>query len=104
MDAIQPPRFKGLKSVDMAKQTMKTFFMVMLDLNVYKKELENQCIQQDEEMLLMKNQIAVLKENSTLSGPQQKAAMKKQIEMRSLVNRMGSTTDFVDNRDIADNM
>ena len=48
MDAIQPPRFKGLTNVDMARQTLRTFFMVLLDVNVYKKELEAKCIEQDE--------------------------------------------------------
>ena len=45
MDSIQPPRFKGLNSVDMARATLRTFFMVMLDLNVYKRDLEGKCIE-----------------------------------------------------------
>lgn len=44
-DSIKPPRFKGLNSVEMAKATLKTFFMVLLDLNVYKRDLESKCIE-----------------------------------------------------------
>ena len=44
MDNVNPPRFKGLNNVDVAKATLQTFFLVMLDLNVYKKELEGKCI------------------------------------------------------------
>lgn len=45
MDSVQPPRFKGLNNVDNARATLKTFFMVLLDLNVYKKDLENKLIE-----------------------------------------------------------
>lgn len=45
MDSIQPPRFKGLNSVEMARATLRTFFMVLLDLNVYKRDLETKCIE-----------------------------------------------------------
>lgn len=45
MDSIQPPMFKGLNSVEMARATLRTFFMVMLDLNVYKRDLEGKCIE-----------------------------------------------------------
>ena len=45
MDSIQPPRFKGLQNVDMARATLRTFFMVLLDLNVYKRDLETKCIE-----------------------------------------------------------
>ena len=45
MENIQPPRFKGLNSVEMARATLRTFFMVLLDLNVYKRDLETKCIE-----------------------------------------------------------
>ena len=50
-DSIKPPRFRGLNSVEMARATLKTFFMVLLDLNVYKRDLETKCIEQDETIL-----------------------------------------------------
>ena len=99
MDAIQPPRFKGLTNVDMARQTLRTFFMVLLDVNVYKKELESKCIEQDEQVMLLQSQVAVLKENSTLTHGQQNALMKRQHQIRELVSRMGSGIDDLDNRD-----
>jgi hypothetical protein len=40
IDSIQPPRFKGLSNVENARATLRTFFGVMLDLNVYKRDLE----------------------------------------------------------------
>lgn len=51
MNAIDPPKFKGLNNVETAKATLKTFFMVLLDLNVYKKDLENKLIEQDEQLI-----------------------------------------------------
>ena len=52
--------------------------MVLLDVNVYKKELEAKCIEQDEQVVLLQGQVAVLKENSNLTEGQQKAMMKRQ--------------------------
>lgn len=51
MESVQPPRFKGLNNVDNARATLKTFFSVLLDLNVYKKDLENKMIEQAEQMI-----------------------------------------------------
>ena len=48
MESVAPPRFKGLSNVDNARATLKTFFTVLLDLNVYKKDLENKMIEQAE--------------------------------------------------------
>lgn len=45
VEAVQAPRFRGLSNVDNARATLKTFFMVLLDLNVYKKDLENKLIE-----------------------------------------------------------
>ena len=43
--------FKGLNSVEMARATLRTFFMVLLDLNVYKRDLETKCLEQDETII-----------------------------------------------------
>jgi uncharacterized coiled-coil protein SlyX len=42
--------------------------MVMLDLNVYKRELENKCIEQDETILEMNNTITLLSERAGISA------------------------------------
>ena len=81
----------------MARQTLRTFFMVLLDINVYKKELEAKCIEQDEQVLLLQGQVAVLKENSNLTEAQQRQVMKRQHQIRDLVTRMGSSIDEIDN-------
>jgi hypothetical protein len=60
MDAVQPPRFKGLNNIDNARATLKTFFMVLLDLNVYKKDLENKLIEQDETMIELQTKVSIL--------------------------------------------
>jgi len=40
MDSVQPMTFNALDSVESARVTLKTFFQVLLDLNVYKRDLE----------------------------------------------------------------
>ena len=40
MDSIQPMTFNALDSVESARATLKTFFQVLLDLNIYKRDLE----------------------------------------------------------------
>jgi len=39
-DNIEPLQFRGLQSVDAARITLQTFFAVLLDINVYKRDLE----------------------------------------------------------------
>ena len=51
IDNIQPLKFSGLQSVDAARVTLQTFFSVLLDLNIYKRDLENKCIEQDETVI-----------------------------------------------------
>ena len=60
MDAVQPPRFKGLNNVDNARATLKTFFMVLLDLNVQKRDLENTLIENDERIIDLQSKVSVL--------------------------------------------
>ena len=60
LDSVQAPRFKGLNNVDNARATLKTFFMVLLDLNVYKKDLENKLIEQDETVLELSSKVTIL--------------------------------------------
>lgn len=48
---IEPIKFSGLQSVDAARVTLQTFFSVMLDLNIYKRDLEAKCIESDETIL-----------------------------------------------------
>lgn len=68
MDQVQPPRFKGLNNVDNARATLKTFFLVLLDLNVYKKDLENKLIEQDELVLDLQSKVNILQETSSLTS------------------------------------
>ena len=60
IDRIEPLKFTGLQSVDAARVTLQTFFTVMLDLNIYKRDLENKCIESDEAILDMNAQIELL--------------------------------------------
>ena len=43
--------FNALDSIDSARATLKTFFQVVLDLNIYKRDIEAKCIEQDEEVI-----------------------------------------------------
>ena len=51
LESVQPLNFNALDSIDSAKATLKTFFQVVLDLNIYKRDLENKCIEQDENVI-----------------------------------------------------
>jgi len=72
--------------------------MVLLDLNVYKRDLENKLIDQDEQMLELQSKVTILQETSSLSSAQQQVAIRKQQAIRQLVGQLGDRTDFVDNR------
>ena len=62
IENIEPLNFKGLQSVDAARITLQTFFAVLLDLNVYKRDLEQKCIEQDEAILGLNEKIGVLQD------------------------------------------
>lgn len=51
LDSVQPMSFNALDSIESAKATLKTFFQVVLDLNIYKRDLEAKCIEQDENII-----------------------------------------------------
>lgn len=102
MDAVKPPRFKGLNNVQNARATLKTFFMVLLDINVYKKELEQKLIENDETILELTSKVSILQETSSLSNAQQQVALRKQVAMKQLVGQLGDGTEFLDNRETED--
>lgn len=60
IDNVEPIKFSGLKSVDAAKVTLQTFFGVLLDINIYKRDLEVKCIESDEAILNLNDQIRLL--------------------------------------------
>ena len=70
MDAVQPPRFKGLNNVENARATLKTFFLVLLDVNVQKRDYENKLIEQDEQILELNSKVSILQETSSLTSAQ----------------------------------
>ena len=51
IDSVQPMSFNALDSIESAKATLKTFFQVVLDLNIYKRDLEQKCLEQDENVI-----------------------------------------------------
>ena len=51
LEGVQPMSFNALDSIESAKATLKTFFQVVLDLNIYKRDLEQKCIEQDENVI-----------------------------------------------------
>ena len=50
-DSVAPMSFNALDSIDSARATLKTFFQVVLDLNIYKRDIEQKCIEQDENVI-----------------------------------------------------
>lgn len=45
LDSCVPMSFNALESIESAKATLRIFFEVVLDLNVYKRDLEQKCIE-----------------------------------------------------------
>ena len=75
MDTIAPLEFGALDCIESARVTLKTFFQVLLDLNIYKRDLETKCLDQDETVLqLQANQrqlearIRFMQENGANDG------------------------------------
>lgn len=57
LEGVQPMHFNALDSIESAKATLKTFFQVVLDLNIYKRDLEQKCIEQDENVIQLQANI-----------------------------------------------
>lgn len=101
-ESIKPPRFRGLNSVEMARATLKTFFMVLLDLNVYKKDLETKCIEQDETIIELQSTVFLLQERVGMSAGQREVMMQKQKLINTMVGKMGDQVEFMDQRETGD--
>ena len=99
---VQPPRFRGFNSIEMAKATLSTFFVVLVDLNVYKKDLENKCVEQDENIIELHSTINLLQDKLGLSAPQKDLMMQKQKLMHQMVRKIGSSLEYLDNRQFQD--
>ena len=57
MDSVTPMSFSALDSIESARATLKTFFQVVLELNIYKRDLERKCIEQDEAVINLEVQV-----------------------------------------------
>jgi len=57
----------------------------MLDLNVYKRDLETKCIEQDERVLGLMSEIQVLRETANITDTQYMATVRKQAAMKQVV-------------------
>lgn len=86
----------------MARATLRTFFMVLLDLNVYKRDLETKCIEQDETILELQQNVAVLQERVVdgMSDTQKAVQIRKAQAIKQLVGSMGEDVVDFDNRDM----
>jgi hypothetical protein len=45
LESVSPLSFNALDSIESAKATLKIFFQVVLELNIYKRDLENKCLE-----------------------------------------------------------
>ena len=44
LESVSPLSFNALDSIESAKATLKIFFQVVLELNIYKRDLENKAV------------------------------------------------------------
>ena len=85
-----------------ARATLRTFFMVLLDLNVYKRDLEQKCIEQDETMLELQQTLNILQEKLGMTASQRDVMMQKQKTINTMVGSLGDRVEFMDNREVND--
>lgn len=102
IDSITPLSFNALDTIESAKATLKTFFQVVLELNIYKRDLENKCIEQDEVVITLtaetntqKARIQYLIEHGGTDG--YASAVEKQNAINNVILQVDG---YVDNRDV----
>jgi len=102
VESISPLSFNALESIDSAKATLKTFFQVVLDLNIYKRDLETKCLEQDETVISltanlrsMEARVKFMAENGGQDG--YAAHVAKQAAITTVLKQVDG---FVDNRDV----
>ena len=102
LEDVQPMSFNALDSIESAKATLKTFFQVVLDLNIYKRDLEQKCIEQDENVIQLQAnvksaeaRIKYMIENGGNDGYATHVA--KQAAISTVLRQVDG---FVDNRDV----
>lgn len=101
LESVQPLSFNALDSIESAKATLKTFFQVVLDLNIYKRDLETKCIEQDEQIIHLtcnantaEARVKYMIEHGGSDG--YAASVAKQQAITSMLEQVDG---FVDNRD-----
>ena len=57
---IEPLKLSGLHSIDAARVTLQTILSILLDVNIYNKDLELKCIELDEQILDLNSSIGAL--------------------------------------------
>lgn len=102
MESVTPLQFNALDSIESARITLKTFFQLFLDLNVYKRDLEQKCIEQDENVIRLtanlnsaEARVKYMIENGGSDG--YAAHVAKQSAVASVLKQVDG---FVDNRDV----
>lgn len=102
MNNISPLSFNALESIDSAKATLKTFFQIVLDLNIYKRDLETKCLEQDENVIQltanlksMEARVEFMAKNGGTDG--YAAHVAKQNAITTVLKQVDG---FVDNRDV----
>lgn len=102
VDSISPLSFNALESIDSARATLKTFFQVVLDLNIYKRDLEAKCLEQDENLInltanlrSMEARVKFMTENGGQDG--YAAHVAKQNAISTVLKQVEG---YVDHRDV----
>lgn len=102
LESVQPLSFNALESIESAKATLRTFFQVVLDLNIYKRDIENKCIEQDEQIIQLQASVNTAEarvkymiEHGGTDG--YAAALAKSQAINTVLEQIDG---YVDNRDV----
>lgn len=103
LESIQPLSFNALDSIESARATLKTFFQIVLELNIYKRDLENKCIEQDENVIKLSANLKMMEARVQYMiehGGQDTYA--QHIQRQAAINQVLSKVEigFIDNREV----
>ena len=98
--------FNALESIDSARETLKVFFKIFLDKNIWCRELENKLLEMDDQVikLVSKNKtnearVQYMIDHGSTDGYANH--IQKQNAMTNMVQRQVDSS-FIDNRDVQD--
>ena len=86
---IEVLRFTDIRTVEHAKICLSTFFGLLLDLNVYKKQLEKKAVEQETTIETLRV------ENASLSADRDSREAQFQLELEKLATDFAKRTELI---------